>query len=102
MLWLARWLAFRPLAVLLGAALYVYMAVQHPEQMRVVQVQAASLVDMVAKSMPPKYAVWVPALNLTSSLAMIAFVLVAMLVIDVSARLLRLCGRGIWYLVHRK
>lgn len=100
--WLIRWAAFRAVALVAGVLLYVYAAVQYPQQLRIVQVQASALVEVIGRSLPAQYAVWLPALNLASSLTTLAFVLVAMLVIELVQAIFGFCIQGIWRLMRNR
>ena len=93
-LWILRWLAFRSLAVVGGGGLYLFTAVNNAPLLRKIQVQAARATELAIAQLPDTYAVWAATINLTGSLTFLAFVLVAMLVIDLLARLLGICAKA--------
>ena len=89
----AKFALIRAIAYPLGLGLYVYTAVNHSGQMRIAQRMAESLSNLIEDSLPDHYAVWIPNLNLETTLLAIGFIFTAFIVVE----LLLACCRGAYH-----
>ena len=79
-----RFALVRSIVFPLGLTMYIYTAVNHATEMRAAQNTAAGLSDTIAGWLPDEYAVWVPSLNLETTLLALGFTLIAFVLVEVS------------------
>ncbi len=89
MAWILKWLVVRTTSIVGGIALYLYTSLEHPSMVIRVQETAKTLTQYVASNLEDKYAVWLPSLNLESSLTFLLFVLLSLLLIEGTLTILR-------------
>lgn len=81
-----NFLLVRGVAIILGALLYIYCAVQHPPVLRYIQYAARRMADHLESNLSDQWAVWVPLMNLEHSFAFVVFIVGAYMIIEILER----------------
>ncbi len=79
----------RILVSAIGIGLYIYLAVNFPQALRVVQEFAQILTNFIAQNLPDNYAVLVPLLGLENILTGLMIVLIGVVGIEYTLHILK-------------